>query len=436
MLLKRRSLCFIIMASFLTPIAAGSESPLSKRKARELLVEKSYKWKQTDLPIADSEAKLDMAEGALSPQVSFFSREFILRTNQLLFGNTDVGPLNLIGLGSTGVQVAYDVWNKSSFIRLKAAQENLKLGRAMSSQFKNDLTFLMLLRYLNAQQAKKKIDMLEVTSQKDSELHHMAEVRLKTGFGIPLDVTRSEGLVEKDKLKKMEAELNYTSSLRELADLIGEVPAQTSLEPLTFKEISIGKLRAWQNRVFDKPAVKVAESTVVVMRQMKDQLDVENSPRVSVFGDVASVGVQPLGLIHEPTGMVGVQLTVPLYSGGLNSGKIKEAAVKLNKAELDESQLKQEVKNEIELILQKIEFAERAVKATQKQIELSKKELEYAEKKIKLGSANNLELINAQTNYATILDMNVQAVFGYEAAKLAFFHAIADVEGYLESEKN
>jgi outer membrane protein len=407
---------------------------LSKQKAKELLIEKSYRWKQSDLPVLDSQAKLMIADGATSPQVSFFSREFMARTNQLLVGLPGEGPLNLIGLGQTGVQVAYDLWNRAATARLKAAQANLGLGQALSRQYKNDLTFLTLLRYLNAQQAKKKLDIIDMIIQKDSELHKMAAVRLKTGFGIPLDVTRSQGLLEKDNLKKLEYQAGYLAALRDLMDLIGELPEDTGLEPFQFNRVPLERFKSLKIKIADKPEILVGERTVKVMQHLKDQAEREYSFRLSFFGDIAGVGVEGLGLSSAPTGMLGLQLSLPLYDGDLRSGRIQEASVKLSKAELEAQQIKREASNAAESLLQKLELAEKAVQTTQKQITLAEKELQYAVHKIKTGSASNLELIQAQNNLAAILDLNIQAIFAYEAAKLAFFHDIADVDAYFFKE--
>jgi len=211
-------------------------SLFSKKMAEDQLVESGYRWKQTFSPQHDADAKLDQARAPTNVMLNAFSREFIARTSEIMYGlsnNLD----NVIGAGVTGIEGKYDFLNQAALSRIKAAEENEKLGHATTLQYQNDLKFLVLLRYLNAQQYQKKSEIVDIMLNKDSELFHLAHEKVRTGVGVPLDLTRSEVLVERDKFKKLEAESLYAKSIQELKELLVQLPSDVHLEPLVYHEV-------------------------------------------------------------------------------------------------------------------------------------------------------------------------------------------------------
>ena len=405
---------------------------LSRRQVHELLEKSSYRWQQTFAPMNEADAKEGQAESANQVHINGFSREFIMRTNELILGISDTGPLNVIGGGITGLQASYELFSAASTARLEASRANRKLGRATTSQLQNDLRFLLLLRYLDAQQYQMKIKVAEILLNKDLELKKMAEQKVKSGFGIPLDLARVEALVEKDNFKKLEAQSNFERASREMRDLVPGLPVKMKVEDLTYVELPKAEIDVLAKKISDRPELKVADLSVEAMRLLKKSTDNEVTPSVQVFAEAGTMGTQALGLINSPTGSIGMQINIPIYSGGYNTAKSAEALSKLNSIEWQQRQVKLETENRLETAKAQLGFTSQVVQSTQRQVELAQTASGLAQKKVQIGSAGNLELLNAQNDLATAMDMNVQALFANEAAKLQFFHLISDSDNYLK----
>ncbi len=127
-------------------------------------------------------------------------------------------------------------------------------------------------------------------------------------------------------------------------------------------------------------------------------------------------------------------MSLPIYNGGLISGRIKEQAVKEIQAELHEKSLEQESRMQFDLALSHIGEAQLAVKVTQEQVQIAQEELVLARQKYSAGSGSGFELANSQVNYANTLDLSVEAVFNHELAKVSYYKAIGNFEGYFRSE--
>ena len=72
---------------------------------------------------------------------------------------------------------------------------------------------------------------------------------------------------------------------------------------------------------------------------------------------------------------------------------------------------------------------------TKKNIQLAQEELRFAREKQHLGSATGLEIASAQANLASADDMNIQAIFTYELAKVGFFKSTGKMKQYFDLEK-
>jgi outer membrane protein TolC len=109
--------------------------------------------------------------------------------------------------------------------------------------------------------------------------------------------------------------------------------------------------------------------------------------------------------------------------------------VKVETSTLQEKQLQLESETQVDVSLSQLTDAKAAVDVSLKQIEIAKKELEFSQKKMSSGSAGGLDVSNAQVNMANALDVNVQAVFSYEVAKVNYFRAVGDFDKYFALEE-
>lgn len=411
---------------------ASKATTLTKRSLESLLEASSYRWQQTFAPIAEADAKEGQAEASNKVRLNGFAREFAIRTNELLLGIADTGPLDTLGGGITGLQVSYEVFNMASSARYEASKANQKLGRATSAQLQNDLRFMTQLRLLDTQHHRMKSKIADLLLAKDQELMRLASAKVRSGVGVPLDLARAEALVEKDNFKKIEAESNYEKSLQELHELVPGVPSNVQVDELTYREFPPEKVEIYAKKIEDRPELKVAELSVAAMTLMKKSTDHEVSPTINTFAEIGTAGTQAFGIVNTPTGSVGIQINIPIYNGGYNQAKSAEALSKLNSIEWQAKQIRVETDSRLRIVKSQLKSTTLVCKSAQRQVELAQKALGFAEKKISIGSSGNLDLVNAQSDLATALELQAQAIYAHEAAKLQFFHLLADLDSYLQ----
>lgn len=405
---------------------------LQKKEVIEKLRNESVRWKQTQYFVNDSQAKLEQAKAADNIQLSLFSRSMIARTNQLFFGFLDAGPLNTIGFGVTGIQAGYLAYNRTYSEKIEAAKENIKIGEESTKNVQNDLQFLVMQKYIFAQFQEKRLESADIAIKKSQEVVRLAKEKNKAGFGVPIDVARSEALLEKDKIKRIEIEASLYKAQRELSDIIGEAGIQ-KLPRLVYRKLTVENLNQFKEKLTSRHDVLVTEYQLKALDHLKKSVEAERGLHISTFAEIGSVGTQAFGLTNSPTGSIGVQFEIPILDGGLNNGKKREILNQISHAEFEKKKVQEENNIKFEIAVEQLRLAQQAVEGTDSQMKYAQTELDLAVKKIKFGSAGNLELVNAQNNYALALEANSQAIYTYELSKLNFYYTTADLEGYLKS---
>jgi outer membrane protein len=431
-LTKTTSILILAAAFFSNPAFAG----LDKKTAFEILKKNGFRWRQTSLLKAQAEAQTAQAESSTKPLVFFSSREYLGRVNQIQFGFDNPGNQSIFTLGSTGIVFFQSLIDTAAWSRIQASEYNEKRTEQQVRQYQNDLTYLMLLQYLNAQRYKRKLQIAEENIQRSEKIVHMAEVKMHSGLGLQLDFMRAKGLAQRDQLRQLDAKSNHDKALQDLAATLGIEKITEDLPPLYPQVLNVETLNVNETDVVNhRPDVLSAHDAVNAARELKESSRLEAYPKVSIFGDTGFVGTHVIGgFNHTLTGTVGVQLSLPLYTGGLFSAKTQERAVDETKADLQEKQLRLEAKSQVQQAVEQLNQATQTIKGTKAQLEIAGEANRLAHLRFTVGASSGLEVSSSETELANAQDMDVDALFASEVAKVNYFKAINDFPKYFELE--
>jgi outer membrane protein len=425
-------LCLIFIMSILTTPPA--QAIVTKKQALEILKSNGFRWQQTKILGMEAEARTKEANAALLPHVDFFTREYLGKVNQTQYGFSDPGSLKWFVAGSTGIEFAYSLYDRSAIDRVMAAQVNEKMNEMTATEYQTDLTYLMLVQYLNVQRLVKNLEVIKVNLDRNRKLLEAAQKKLKTGFGISLDVARAQGLVQHEKLKQLEASLNLSRACRELATTLSEGKFDCDLEPLQLRIIDEKLIAGRYKEIIQNRAdIQAARLAVNVASHLKEMETSGSLPKIAAYGELSTFGSHPLASSSNgPVGAVGIQITLPLYSGGFREGRIQEESARELKALYQVKNLEVTSLNEFQVAVEQMESAHEALEVAEVNVSVASQELEFAEKKFVLGAVGNLELASAQVNFASAQDLKIQSVFAYEIAKLTLFKNTGSFEKFFE----
>ncbi len=419
-----------LFATILIFVESSGASVLTAKDVIELLQTSGNRWRQVEAQGQDAASKLEQAQAALSPFVSFSARQMAAKINPVQYGLTPPSDIDVVGIGSVGLQGGIALWDSASSARIDAAIANTKIQAANEKHFKTELSLLALLQLLTLQKIKRQQDVIGSNLDRDLKILYAAKRKFASGFGIDLDVQRAEGLVELQKFKQLEAETAFIKACKDLGNTLTKSDLGCEVDQLKVSMIDENKLEEAGNKYLtDKPDFIASQATVTAAEALVKEAKKESNPKIVLFGETSFVGASiPSGLGHPMTGLAGIQLTIPILSGGLHSGRVQEQSVKVSMASFQRDQLANDSLNQLKVAVAQLKSARAALSLSKRQIEISDKELDFAEKKHGRGSISSLELNTAQINMANAHELNVQVQFAYEAAKLNYCRAIGNLE--------
>ena len=408
-----------------------------KSDAYELLKSHGIRWKQTELLPADAASLKTQAAAALMPHMGLVVSEAVSRVNLRQFGFSDPGPLGIIEYGAMVAEFEVPLLDPKSRSRLEAATMNENLSQENMRQYQSDLTYGMLLSFLNSQRLAEKIKVIDRNIQRNNEILKMAEAKRRSGTGIPIDVLRAKGLVALENLKKLDTETNYKKSIRDLATLLGLPTIDDTLEILQLKEIGIdAKDKFAKTGVDERPDVKAAALTSLTAKELRNEAESEADPKLTLLGDAGVGGVNLLGEQGSSfIGSIGLQLRFPIFDGHYFSAKVQEAQVNITKAQLQAEHIRLDAESQIYDALDQLETSRKAADLASQQVELATEELSVASKRFTTGASSGVDLASSQANLSSALNSYIDIVFGYEASKVNYFRNIGEFDTYFELEK-
>ncbi len=109
---------------------------------------------------------------------------------------------------------------------------------------------------------------------------------------------------------------------------------------------------------------------------------------------------------------------VPIYDGGLTRARADQAAIQSRQAQLELSNTRGQIEEEVRLALISLRTAAEQVRASDEQFRLATRELNLARMRFSAGVAGNTEIVSAQAALANARSLQVQAHAQHIAARL------------------
>lgn len=261
--------------------------------------------------------------------------------------------------------------------------------------------------YFDALFLKTQIQLLEAQME---SIHHQldeAQAKFEAGLVSVVDIQEAKTKASIIKTQTLAATQDLKIKMREIQSLIGELPVDIKSlheETLLHKpDQSMQELLdvASQNN-FD---IKIKE---IELKLAEQDIDLKKSGHLPTLDLVASsqtssaYGGYPYGTTIENKGqriesnIVGIELNIPIYSGGLVSSQVRQASLNQNKAFEDLASAKRDVELEVKQHYLNMESYNGQITAYEESLDLAAKQLESTRLGFREGFRNSLEVLNAQ----------------------------------------
>ena len=305
-----------------------------------------------------------------------------------------------------GVTVKQPLFNYSAYAQYKKILTQIGLSDKQLIKTQQDLIFRISKIYFETLLAKDQVDLFQYQRASIQEQLSKAEVQFGAGLISVTDINEAKtkkalieaqqiGAIQKLKIKKREIQL-----------ITGKLPGKlTPLNPvITFTEVDNLAdnwiLIAQENNLelqIKKDELKIAEREIDSRRS-------DHYPTIDAIANRSrnwDKGGYPYGAIKNEgmrsySDTIGVEISIPIFSGGMTSSKVREAVLLKSKLEEDVEYLRRGVELKVRDYYLSLQTNFSEISAYQQAMEAATLQLESTKLGFQEGLRNSVEVLDSQ----------------------------------------
>lgn len=221
------------------------------------------------------------------------------------------------------------------------------------------------------------------------------------GEGTRTDVLETQAKLDLAEAQVLEARDNLQNARDALAAMVGQ--RITALDPLSdqfrVRPMEPANIDTWQDLALNNnPDISAQRYAVEIAREEIQKMRAGHSPRLDLIASVAKNESDTINTLNQSanTRSIGVQLSIPLYSGGAVTAATTQAVANFEKARADldgrTSQVLVELRKQFNLT-----FSSTArIDAARKALESATVLVEATHKSVQGGQRTNVDVLNAR----------------------------------------
>ena len=289
-----------------------------------------------------------------------------------------------------------------------AQRAQLRLGADMGeTAWRGAQTELMLRtaeRYFALAVAEERVRVIERQARAVDSARVEAHDRFQLGASPVTDTHEADAALAGVRAQQSAAALEASIQRQMLADSSGlaQPIAHLPVRPLAAADA----LASWlQAADADNPRLRLLSQAVGVAEQKLRERGAAGSPTVDLVAQAAHermAGSGDFGAARnrQLNGMVGVQLNIPLYTGGMVEAQAREAAERINKARAELDAAREEVGQQVRAAWQGLQAGAARISALEQGLGASAARLDSTRMGRAVGDRTTLDVLNAENDHA------------------------------------
>ncbi|MFO1326904.1 MAG: TolC family outer membrane protein [Rubrivivax sp.] len=323
----------------------------------------------------------------------------------------------------TSLSLRMPLFNYDAWSRLDQATAQ---GRGAEAAFRArglDLVERVVIAYLQMLQARSQQSLAETDVGALTEQLRRAEQRFRRGEGTRTDEALAMSALETSRARLSDARELVDVAMARLKRLTGRQPVFALDTPTAFvpPRSQPADVRDWiEKALVQNPVLEVRQAAVDAARFGVRRNQSGHLPRLDLVGSVARARNDSLNNLDQTSFLrsVGIQLTVPLYSGGGVEASVRQAQAELSRAE---EELRGERENsELEIVrqLQMADSAAQRADAMVRAVAAGEVALTGATRSQAAGQATLTEVLEARSRLQASRRDLAQAQYDHLAARM------------------
>jgi outer membrane protein, protease secretion system len=385
--------------------------------------------------------RLPQARAGLMPQVSASAGRN--------FNSLDTTSPNILGeLGTINdryfsdnksVQLRQPLVNMQRWLQFEQAKSMVAETEATLDRDLQNLVVRVAGAYFEYLMSDEQLELVLAQKKMYTSLVDAAKKGLAAGSGTRTDIDDAQARLDMASAQELEARQNQDQTRRQLEVLINQpvasvaklnVPALKLVGPVP------ASLDEWTSRAEkNSPEIKAMQARLEAARREVSKSQAGHLPTLDAVAQWSNSGSENITRINSryENKSIGVQLNVPLFSGGYVNSTIRQAVAEQIRAEETLEALRRDLGVRVHKEFRGVSEGVMRVRALEQAVRSADQMMKSTQMSLKAGSRTQLDVLNAQQQYTMALRDLAQARFVYlmskvKLASLAGDEAVASVD--------
>lgn len=335
---------------------------------------------------------------------------------------------------SGSVNVRQVLFSLDAYARYKQGVAQTNFSDAQFSARRQDLILRLVAAYADAQYNEDQVALISAQRDAYAEQRRINDRMFEKGEGTRTDMLETQAKLDLAEAQLIEAQDNLATARNTLAAMIGQ--DVTQLDGLTdnFMLIpsSVSTLEEWKSLAENNNAEIIAgKYSVEIADQEVKKNWAGHTPRLDLQGGYSRSKSDTLTNLNQEqvNKSIGVQLVIPLYSGGSVSAATRQAVANREKAKADLDGTTKRVMVELRKQYSALLSSAAKMDALIKSVDSATLLVAATNQSVKDGIRINLDVLNAQQQLVTSKRDLAQARYNYLLAYLRLRNAAGTLNG-------
>jgi outer membrane protein/protease secretion system outer membrane protein len=378
--------------------------------------------------------RLPQARAGLMPQVSASAGR---NSN-----NLDTTAPNILGTPVTTndqyfsdnrtVQLRQPLLNMQRWHQFQQAKSVVEEVEAnLDREFQN-LVVRVASAYFESLMADEQLDLVLSKKKTYTALVDAANKGFAAGSGTRTDIDDAQSRLDMATAQELEARQNQDLARRQLQLLVNQPVAQIAKLNVAALQLSPpmpANLDEWTRKAeLASPEMKALQARLDAARREVSKAQAGHLPTLDAVAQWSNSGSENTTRVNSryENKSIGLQLNIPLYSGGYVNSTIRQAVAEQTRAEESLEALRRDLGVRVHKEYRGVSEGVMRVKALEQAARSAEQMMKSTQMSLKAGSRTQLDVLNAQQQYTLALRDLAQARFVYLLSKVRLASLVGD----------
>lgn len=338
---------------------------------------------------------------------------------------------------TAGVDASQLLLSGDYFLGLKASKVFVELSEKSIERTKIEATVAVTKAYYTVLVNQERMKLMDANVARIKKAMDDTKVLYENGFVEKIDfdrlsVTYNNLLVEQEKVQRLLALGTYLLKYQMGMDVNATLTLTDKLEDVKFditKNLSAEKLDYSKRVEYNLFQTQFKLATLDVKRNRFSYM-----PNAFAYGALSGNAMRNEFDIFDtkktwfPTALVGVKVTMPIFTGGQRYFKTQQAKLKLIQAQNNIDFIKQSIDLEIAVASTNLQNASQSLEVQKKNIQMAEDVYRVTKAKQEQGVGSTLEIVTAETALKEAQTNYFNALFDALVAKIDFDKATGNLK--------